>query len=150
MPIIKNVNSLPVCLLILFAFAGSLFFAAELQAQTASPEAVIKAFYNGYINEMNKKREPLDKSSPIKKYLSAQLTPTKIKSFENKTEADYFFQSQEFFDDWENKFTVSKPAVKGATASAIVTFPGEYPRVKVTLVKEKGEWKISNVQNAQK
>ncbi len=143
MKIIKNVNALAACLLVLFALAFS------AHAQTASPETVIKAFYNGYINEMNKKHEPR-KSSPIKKYLSAQLTAQKIKAFENKTEADYFFQSQEFFEDWENKFTVSTPAVKGITASAIVTFPGEYPRVKVTLVKEKGEWKISAVQNAQK
>ena len=144
MKIMKNVNALAICMLVLFTLAFS------AQAQTASPEAVIKAFYNGYINEMNKKREPLGKSSPIKKYLSAQLTTQKIAAFENKTEADYFFQSQEFFDDWENKFTVSQPVTKGVSASAIVTFPGEYPRVKVTLLKEKGEWKISAVQNAQK
>jgi hypothetical protein len=99
---------------------------------------------------MNLKREPLGKSSPVKKYLSSHLTAKKIAAFENETKADYFFQSQEFFEDWENKFTVSEPVIKGATASAIVTFPGEYPRVKVTLVREKGEWKISNVQNARK
>jgi hypothetical protein len=117
-------------------------------AQTAPPEMVLIDFYKGYVRAINKNVDPLGKSSPLRKYLSARLTAQKIKAFEKRNGADYFFQSQEFFDSWENDFTVSPPIVKGANAAAIVTFPGDYPRVKVTLVKESGAWKILGVQNA--
>ena len=131
------------------ALASSLLCAGNANAQSATPEIVIKNFYNDYVRPVVANKEILGKNSTLRKYLSAQLTIQKIKAFERRTEADYFVQSQEWSDEWENKFTISKPVIKGVTASAIVTFPGEYPRVKVTLVKEKGEWKIAAVQNAQ-
>jgi hypothetical protein len=121
-----------------------------MRAQINSPEAVIKTFYNGYVRPSGKNAEPLGKSSPLGKLLSAQLTVKKIKAFERENQADYFLQSQEWSDEWENKFTVSKALIKGATATAVVTFPQDYPRVKVTLKKEGGEWKIFQVQNAPK
>ncbi|HLM59576.1 MAG TPA: DUF3828 domain-containing protein [Pyrinomonadaceae bacterium] len=139
---------------IAFMFAlvvsGSLLFPAGMRAQTDSPETVIKTFYNGYVRPSGKNAEPLGKNSPLRKYLSAQLTAKKIKAFERENEADYFVQSQEWSDEWENKFTVSKAVIKGGTATVFVTFPQDYPRVKVTLKKEAGAWKIYQVQNANK
>lgn len=146
-----NFRILNIAFVFAFVWSGCLIFPAPLRAQTSgSPEAVIKTFYNGYVRSTDKNAEPLGKNSPLVKHLAAQLTVKKIKAFEREMSADYFLQSQEWSDEWENKFTVSKAVIKGATASAIVTFPDGYPRVKVTLVKEKGEWKISNVQNAPK
>ena len=130
--------------------SGSLLFPSALRAQVDSPETVIKTFYNGYVRPSGKNADTLGKNSPLKKYLSAQLTVKKIKAFERETAADYFVQSQEWSDNWENNFTVSKSVVKGAIATAIVTFPQDYPRVKVTLKKEAGAWKIYQVQNALK
>jgi hypothetical protein len=128
--------------------SGSLLFPLELRAQINSPEAVIKTFYNGYVRPSGKNADPLGENSPLKKHLSAQLTVKKIKAFERGNQADYFVQSQEWSDEWENKFTVSKAVIKGATATAVVTFPQDYPRVKVTLKKEAEAWKIYQVQNA--
>jgi hypothetical protein len=137
---------------IAFMFAlvalGSLLLPAGLRAQTESPETVIKTFYNGYVRPSGKNAEPLGKNSSLRKYLSAQLTAKKIKAFERENQADYFVQSQEWSDEWENKFTVSKAVIKGATATVVVTFPQDYPRVEVTLKKEAGGWKIAGVQNA--
>jgi uncharacterized phage protein gp47/JayE len=127
---------------------GTLLFPSELRAQINSPETVIKIFYNGYVRPAGKNADSLGKNSPLKKHLSAHLTVKKIKTFERENQADYFVQSQEWSDEWENKFTVSRAAIKGATATAVVTFPQDYPRVKVTLKKEAGAWKIYQVINA--
>lgn len=141
----KNLN-LTLFSILLFAFFG--FMAeASAAAQSSSPEAVIKAFYNRHIRSVSKNIKQ-DKAT-MKKYLSASLIQ-KIPKFESEMEADYFVQSQEWNDDWVDKFTVSKPTIKGAVATALVTFPDDYPRVKVTLKKEAGAWKIDRVQNAPK
>jgi hypothetical protein len=147
-----NFRILNIAAMFMVIWAGSAFFAAgsSVMAQAASPEAVIKAFYNGYVQAMNSGVDPLGKNSALKKYFAARFTMQKIKAFETKNQADYFFQSQEYSEDWENKFTISKPAVKGSTATSIVTFPGGYPRVKVVLQQEAGIWKIAGVANAQK
>lgn len=137
-------------LLFALTITGSLLLPAEVRAQSVPPETVIKTFYNGYVRPAAMGKEPLGKNSALKKYLSAQLTLKKIKVFERENQADYFVQSQEWSDEWEDKFTVSKAAINGATATAVVTFPQNYPRVRVTLKKETGEWKIYQVQNAQR
>jgi hypothetical protein len=45
-------------------------------------------------------------------------------------------------------FSVSKVALKANTATAIVTFLDGYPKVKVSLTKEGGLWKIDKVKDA--
>ena len=143
-------NVINIAFIFVLVFSGTLLLPVSLLAQTDSPETVIKTFYNGYVRPASKNADPLGKNSPLKNYLSAQLTVKKIKGFERQNEADYFVQSQEWSDDWENRFSVSKAVIKGATATAVVAFPQGYPRVKVTLKKEAGAWKIYQVQNAPK
>lgn len=113
-----------------------------------SPEAVIKAFYNGYIRSTGKGLDPFGKTSTLKKHLTARLIKKQITAHEASMDADYFLQSQEYHAEWENNFNISEPVIKGATATAFVTFPDDYPRVKVTLRKAAGVWKIDDVQNA--
>lgn len=123
------------------------FPAVQNVAAQTTPEAVIKTFYNGYIRLLGKNIDPLGKRSALKKHLTARVIK-EIPVFEASHEADYFMQSQEFFAEWENKFTVSKPIIAGTGANAIVTFPEGYPRVKVTLKRAAGVWKIDRVQEA--
>ena len=68
---------------------------------------------------------------------------------DNGAEADAFLQTQEWNGEWANAVKVSKLVVKGATATAIVTFGTEkYPRIALTLVKVAGIWKIDRVKDA--
>ncbi len=116
----------------------------------ASPESVIKSFYNGYIRATAGGVEPLGKRSALRKYLTASLIKKQVDAYEASQDADYFLQSQEYEAGWENAFTISSPVIKASVATAIVDFPGGYPRVKVTLRKQAGRWKIDRVLNAQR
>jgi hypothetical protein len=132
-------------LLLLFTFFG--LSAAFPAAQRASPEAVAKAFYNGYIRSTAKGVDPFGKKSTLKKHLTKRLIKAEVEAYESSQEADYFLRSKEYNGDWENNFTASKASVKGQAATIIVTFPGNYPRLKVMLRQEAGAWKIDKVQN---
>ncbi|MDQ6785897.1 MAG: YbjP/YqhG family protein [Acidobacteriota bacterium] len=137
-----------ILILALSAAFAICFTGNSASAQTAqTPEAVVRDFYNWYIHSISHNISSKKDKTTMKKYVTASVIQ-EIPRFESKNEADYFMQSQEWGDDWENKFTVSKAIVKGATATTIVTFPEGYPRVKVTLLKEAGAWKIDKVQNA--
>jgi len=133
---------------VVFLICLAAMAAPGYHAQT-SPESVIKSFYNGYIRATAKGVEPLGKRSALRKYLTANIIRTQVDAYEASQEADYFLQSQEYEAKWENAFTISKPVISGGTATAIVDFPGGYPRVRVTLKKQGGIWKIDRVRNAQ-
>ena len=124
------------------------FGAMTYTSAQSSPEAVIKAFYNDYISSTGKGVDPFGKSSTLKKHLTARLIKEQVTANEASQDADYFLQSQEYHAEWKDKFTVSNSVVKGAGATAIVTFPDDYSRVKVTLRKAAGAWKIDRVENA--
>lgn len=138
MRVFKRVSGL-FALLILVAVTGS--------AQS-SPEAVIKAFYNGYIRSTGKGVNPFGKRSTLKKHLTARLIKEQVTAHEANQDADYFLQSQKYHSEWENNFNISEPVVKGATATAFVTFPDDHSQVKITLRKTVGVWKIDRVENA--
>ena len=114
----------------------------------SSPGAVIKNFYYWYINAVEAGTDPFKKGrATLQKYVTLRL----IRQIErSETDADTFLQSQEWDKAWAENANVSNVRVKGATATAIVTFDAatNYPRVSVTLVKVAGVWKIDRVKNA--
>ena len=120
---------------------------SDTSAQS-SPEAVIKVFYNGYIRSTGKGVDPFGKRSALKKHLTARLIKEQVTAHEASQDADYFLHSPQYFPEWENNFNISKPEVTGATATTFVTFPYGYSRVKITLRKAAGVWKIDRVQDA--
>src|SRR5438270_133557 len=61
--------------------------------------------------------------------------------------AHYFLQTQEDSSVTDRNISISNVAVKGATATAVVTFDDGYPKVKVSLMKEGGVWKIDDVKD---
>ncbi|MEO7674209.1 MAG: hypothetical protein ABIU09_09060 [Pyrinomonadaceae bacterium] len=121
---------------------------ATVRNSGADPEAVIHTFYNGYIRSFAKGVDPFGKRSTLKKHLTARLKKEQVTTHEASQDADYFLHSPQYFAEWENNFNISKPEVTGATATAFVTFPDGYSRVKITLRKGSGVWKIDRVQNA--
>ena len=141
----KSLNLILCSLLLLACFS---FSAVQNISAQLTPEAVIKAFYNGYIRVTGKGNDPFGKRSTLKKHLTARLIKEQVTAYEASQEADYFLRSLRYHSEWENNFILSKPVVKGAIATAVVTFPDGAARVKVTLKKEAGVWKIDRVQNA--
>ena len=127
---------------------GTHDFKHSAKRDVKSPGAVIKNFYYWYINAVEAGTDPFKKGrATLQKYVTLRL----IKQIEkSETDADAFLQTQEWDKAWADNANVSNVRVKGATATAIVTFDAatNYPRVSVTLVKEAGVWKIDRVKNA--
>jgi hypothetical protein len=117
-----------------------------------SPEIVLKEFYKWYIHSINpyeKATNPYEGGRAIlKKYVTLRF----IRAIERNDklpegegfDADYFLLDQDTSGFSEENISVSKVAVKGATATAIVTFGNT---VKVSLIQEGGVWKIDKVKN---
>jgi hypothetical protein len=142
------------CVLIVAVFTTS---TAAQRTTTPSaavrpPEIVLREFYGWYIHTLSRNVDPLKAGkATLKKYVTLRF----IRVIERNDklpegegfDADYFLQTQEDASAAKN-IAVSNVAVKGATATAIVTLNEGYPRVRVSLVQEGGAWKIDNVKNA--
>jgi hypothetical protein len=130
-------------------------------AAVRSPEVVLREFYKWYIHAGSHDIDPLktDKAT-FRKYVSARFI-REIERNERLPEgegfdADYFLQTQDPLPssdanneaEWLKSISVSRVAVKGTTATAIVTFFAGYPKVKVSLIQEGGVWKINHVADA--
>ncbi len=127
---------------------GSHNLKPSVNSDAKSPGAVIKNFYFWYINAIEAGNDPFKKGGPtLQKYVTLRL----IKQIErSESDADTFLQTQDWEAGWADNANVSNVRVKGATATAIVTFDAttNYPRVSVTLVKQAGVWKIDRVKDA--
>jgi Protein of unknown function (DUF3828) len=117
-----------------------------------SPEVVLKEFYKWYIHSVSHQIDPLKAGkATLRKYVTLRFIRV-IERNEKLPEgegfdADYFLQTQEDSSVTDRNISVSNVAVRGATATAIVTFDDGYPKVKVSLSKEGGVWKIDNVED---
>ena len=131
---------------LLIAVAGH--NSAYAQAQT--PESVLHEFYKWYIIAVDDggDAQPHRKGrTTMTKYVTRRLL-TQI-ARKKDPGADTFVQTQEWNREWASNIKVSQLVVKGAVATAIVTFGSEtYPRVAVTLAKAVGTWKIDRVKDA--
>ena len=113
--------------------------------------AVIKNFYHWYINAVDAGTDPFKKGrATLQTYVTLRLIRQIERAESEGVDADAFLQTQEWDKSWADKATVSDVRINGATATAIVTFDAttNYPRVRVTLVKDAGTWKIDRVKNA--
>jgi Protein of unknown function (DUF3828) len=133
-----------------------------------SPEIVLKEFYTWYVHVSFRETDPFKGKARVtlKKYVSARYIRFRdrnerlVKNGRDPADvwdSDYFLDTQdgrpdpnsgEKEGDWLKSISVSKVALKGRTATAIVTFLDGYPKVKVSLLKEGGVWKIDRVKDA--
>ena len=117
-----------------------------------SPEIVLREFYKWYIHSLSRQIDPLKAGeATLRKYVTLRLIRV-IERNEKLPEgegfdADYFLQTQEDSSVTDKNISISNVAIKGATATAIVTFDDGYPKVKVSLKQEGGVWKIDNVKD---
>ncbi len=152
---------------LIFALMVALCGMSAAQHSTArtpavrSPEIVLKEFYKWYIHAGSHDIDPFKKDkATLRKYVTVRF----IREIERNDklpegegfDADYFLQTQDPLPssganneaDWLKSISVSKVAIKGTTATAIVTFFDGYPKVKVSLILEGGVWKIDKVKDA--
>ncbi|MGH9821564.1 MAG: DUF3828 domain-containing protein [Pyrinomonadaceae bacterium] len=125
-------------------------FTDSMGAGPQTPDSVIKDFYKWYINTIDSGVEPTVKGrQTLKRYITArQLRQVDREEKLPDADVDAILPTQEWDKTWANTVKVSKLAVKGTTATAIVTFGGaSYPRLLVTLVREAGVWKIDHVKD---
>jgi hypothetical protein len=122
-----------------------------------SPEIVLKEFYRWYIfatNNYKKTTDPYEGGrATLKKYVTLRFIRAierneKLPEDADAFDADYFLLDQDTSGYTEKNIAVSKVAVKGLTATAIVSFyRGDDRGVKVSLVQEAGVWKIDKVND---
>jgi hypothetical protein len=142
-----------VCLVLAFAVAGPALYGGGARPDGSSPGAVIKNFYEWYIRGIDAGTDPFVKGrKTLLKYVTLRLVKQIERAEARGADVDVFLYTQEFDATWADGANVSYVRVKGATATAIVTFDAatNYPRVRVTLVKEAGVWKIDGVKNSPK
>jgi Protein of unknown function (DUF3828) len=161
MVLLVLVTCAPVAALVLSSSLMVALFSTPAAAQRATgedsverpPEVVLKEFYRWYIHSVSRQIDPLKAGkATLRKYVTLRF----IRVMERNEklpegegfDADYFLQTQEDSSVTDKNISVSNVAIRGATATAIVTFDDGYPRVKVSLTKEGGVWKIDNVKDA--
>jgi uncharacterized protein DUF3828 len=137
-------NRLEVSLCLLVAV---LLVSAKAQAQTASPEAIVRSFYSWYLGEIKKERaEPLKQKTMVLKYLTPQLYANAPR-LTRRMDADIFICAQDGDEGWEKNFTIGSIVTNGGTATTMVTLPSGQDRVKikVTVRKISVGWRIDKV-----
>ena len=125
---------------------------AALSPLVQSPEIVLKEFYKWYIHSLGRNDDPLKVGkATMRKYVTVRF----IREMERNDklpegegfDADYFLQTQEYDSVTDKRIVVSHVAVKGTTATAVVTLDDGHPKVKINLRQEGDAWKIDNVKD---
>lgn len=130
------------------AFAQS----ANTPAQaTASPEEVVQQFYRWYLHTLNQNKQPINQPATMRKWVTrATLLALKKAQRANELDADWFLDAQDFNAEWERNINPSKATVRANSAMLLLTLSGENwsHKLKITLKREDGVWKIANAVSA--
>jgi hypothetical protein len=134
---------------LLFNAPGSALAQGTQQtAQTTGPEKIVREFYAWYLHQLNKNiNEPLKQRATALKYLTPQLYSSAPR-LTRRMDADIFICAQDWDAGWERNFTVDRPAIRGVTATTLVTLPSgetEKIRIKLTLKRTGAAWRIDKV-----
>jgi ABC-type transporter MlaC component len=137
----------------LVALLGSAANAQPTPAKVMTARETVSSFYDSYLQLLEKNRDPFTQDTAfMKQYVAASLLAEigrRLKSPDGMEE-DYFIQAQDYLDEWKGHISVAEVESKGTTAVTVMTLglktKGEY-RLRVTLRKEAGAWKIVKVQH---
>ena len=125
-----------------------------------SPDIVVKEFYEWYIHSASHHIDPFKAGkTTLKKYVTLRFV-SKVERIAKEMasegyDGDNFLQAQGTYpdspdleDEWLKNISVSKVAVRGTTATTVVSFgdDGKLARERISLIKEGGVWKIDNVK----
>lgn len=149
---------LKTCLLVLILFPLAANTVAALPVEQAvsyqtlnSPEQVTHDFYKWYTHAINQGQDPIRQQQILSRYVTARLIREINRQIRaNEYDVDYFIDGQNWDKDWEQNITVNaikstpnRPAFKVTLSGAGMP---NY-KLKVTLQKEAGIWKIDRVES---
>lgn len=149
---------LKTCLLflILFPLAADTVAASPVERAVSrqtlkSPEQVTRDFYKWYIHALNQNQDPIKQRQILSRYVTERLIREINRQIRaNEYDADYFLSAQNWDKDWERNITVNAINSTPDRAASNVTLNGagipNY-KLKVTLQKEAGVWKIDRVES---
>jgi len=109
-----------------------------------TPSDAIRKFYGWYIK--GNYSDARKHKAQLRPYVTESCLAKAIKA----TDYDYFTQAQDGDDSWGTNVAVSVSSATNTRAVAMVTLgTGTFiDKLKITMVKQGGVWKIDNVANA--
>jgi hypothetical protein len=138
---------------LLLAFCGLAWIAsAQERAPAATPEKVIRDFYQWYVQTLLSNGDPLSGNrSELKRYATARLIREidKMVKGPDGLNGDYFLDAQDFDKEWAKNITVATPAITGNRATAEVELKGSEMgtrKLRVSLAQENSTWKVDKVE----
>lgn len=121
------------------------------EREAAQVQARIEQFYAWYLAALQRNGDPLsDDRSALAQRVSARLLREIQRRLDSPDgmEADYFLQAQDYDDQWIGHVRVGAIKTGARQARAMVDL-GSHPetrhRLQLSLVREDGLWKISQV-----
>lgn len=153
--------------ILVFAVMVAILSAAPIQSATESsavamaPNVVVEEFYKWYIHSVSHQLDPFKAGrGTLQKY----VTPRFMRKLERVAremastgyDGDYFLEAQRDYPDspnleeeWINNMSTSKLAIKGASASVMISFGenGALAKERISLIQVGGNWKIDDVKN---
>ena len=120
--------------------------ASQRVRQSTPPDEVVRRFYNWYLHAgmPNPERKNL---ATFRKYVAERLLKQQM---DPDVDADLFVAAQDFDEAWKNNISVSMATTRGQQATVQVSLKGKQfsRKLRVTLRRENGAWKIDNVKGS--
>lgn len=133
-----------------FGSVASPHIAVNQAAQT--PEQVTREFYKWHLRALNQNKDPLKQRETLSRYVTARrLQEIRRQVRAGEYVADFFISAQDWDKDWEKNINVSDAKIQNGRATLNVLLTGaeiQKHKLRVTLRKENGIWKIDEVQGA--
>lgn len=140
---------------LLLLIAATLYQSVSMaDCSASSPKAVTEQFYGWYFKSYREGVFPLEVGSPeLKRYVSSSLIKSIHETFirPDVMPDDYFFKAQDYFDEWITDTKISEIERSDTAAKEHVDLAKGTEaahKVSVRLTREKGCWKIVEVEGA--
>ena len=120
---------------------------ANQQAQPpVSPEAIVREFYDWYLHASY----PEPKKSNLAKFRKYITQRFLKQAMDPEVDAVLFIDAQDADPAWANNISLSTATIRGQQAIVQVTLKGQGGpyKLRVTLRRESGAWKIDNVKGS--
>jgi hypothetical protein len=120
--------------------------ASAQEANAASPEAVVRGFYDWYLGSLNREDyNPLRRRREALRFLTPQFHRQAPRIISEQM-VDIFICAQDWQPEWGNDLSISADPVRGPRARVTATFKyggDSNTRVRLTLLRTGRAWRIN-------